>query len=131
MAVVTEDINSFTDNYDTLIGERGVVLSGGQKSRLALARALFKPHRLLILDDVLSAVDHETEQMINQRLSDDACERTTVVISHRISALTQCDHILVLDKGRIIDQGKHVDLIQRDGIYKFSWDYQNMSTADD
>ena len=127
LAVVSADIETFTDQYDTLIGERGVVLSGGQKTRLALSRALFKPHSFLILDDVLSAVDHETEQQLIANLQKDKDVRTTIIISHRISALTHCDHIIVLDKGRIIDQGNHNELIKKDGLYKFSWQYQKMT----
>ena len=127
LAVVSNDINSFTDRYDTLVGERGVVLSGGQKTRLALARALFKPHSLLILDDVLSAVDHETEQQLIQNLQQDKDARTTVIISHRISALTHCDHIIVLDKGKMIDEGSHSDLIKKEGLYKYSYEYQKMT----
>tara|TARA_A100001015_G_scaffold16268_2_gene19045 strand:- start:4402 stop:6147 length:1746 start_codon:yes stop_codon:yes gene_type:complete len=127
LAVVSADIETFTEQYDTLIGERGVVLSGGQKTRLALSRALFKPHSFLILDDVLSAVDHETEQQLIANLQKDKDVRTTIIISHRISALTHCDHIIVLDKGRIIDQGNHNELIKKDGLYKFSWQYQKMT----
>jgi ATP-binding cassette subfamily B multidrug efflux pump len=127
LAAVDGDIQRFSDQYNTLVGERGVVLSGGQKTRLALARALFKPHSLLILDDVLSAVDHETEQELISNLQNDKMARTSVIISHRISALTQCDHIIVLDKGRIVDQGSHQDLLASEGLYHYSWQYQKMT----
>ena len=127
LAAVDGDIQRFSDQYNTLVGERGVVLSGGQKTRLALARALFKPHSLLILDDVLSAVDHETEQELISNLQHDKMARTSVIISHRISALTQCDHIIVLDKGRIVDQGSHQDLLASEGLYHYSWQYQKMT----
>ena len=127
LACVDADIQQFPNQYDTLIGERGVILSGGQKSRLALTRALYKPHALIILDDVLSAVDHDTEQQLIQNLIHSPNKATRIIISHRISALTQCQHIIILDKGKIIDQGTHQDLIQKEGIYKHTWAYQRMN----
>ncbi len=125
-ACFTKDIHAFSKSYDTLIGEKGVILSGGQKKRLALARALYKEHKLLIIDDVLSALDHEIEHHINRNLHAHQPDCTSIIISNRISALEHCDHILVLDKGAIIDHGTHTSLIQKEGLYKDTWEYQQL-----
>lgn len=127
LAEVYGDIQLFPNTFNTIIGERGVVLSGGQKGRLSLARALNKPHQLLILDDVLSAVDHETEVKLT-RMIQRIKENTVVMVSHRVSALKHCDHILVLDNGRIVDQGSHDELTSRDGIYEHTWNYQQLES---
>ena len=128
-ASVHEDILLFPKAYKTLIGEKGIVLSGGQKNRLTLARAFFKPHKLLILDDVLSSVDHDTEQKLISELTNTEDPKTLIIISHRISALTKCDNIIVLENGHLTASGTHEELIQQPGIYADTWSYQNLVAA--
>jgi ATP-binding cassette subfamily B protein len=111
-------VKSFKDAYQTVLGERGVTLSGGQKQRLAIARALLKKPKILILDDSLSAVDTETEAQILQNLYKDAKEMTLIIISHRVSTVQQADKIIVLENGIIVSQGVHNELINIDGYYK-------------
>jgi ATP-binding cassette subfamily B protein len=111
-------VKSFKDAYQTVLGERGVTLSGGQKQRLAIARALLKKPKILILDDSLSAVDTETEAQILQNLYKDTKEMTLIIISHRVSTVQQADKIIVLENGIIVSQGTHNELINIDGYYK-------------
>jgi len=125
-ACVTSDVKAFPDAFGTIVGEKGVILSGGQKNRLTLARALYKPHAILILDDILSAVDHKTEKQLVDQLVKDKEKVTTVIVSHRVSALTHCDNILILDDGEIVDQGTHSTLISKDGLYQKTWQYQKL-----
>lgn len=116
-AQVREDVESFEDGFDTVIGERGVTLSGGQKQRSTLARALLLRPRILILDDCLSAVDTNTEEAILGHLRLIMKQRTTILIAHRISTLRGADHIIVLDEGRVVEQGRHDELVAMEGIY--------------
>jgi ATP-binding cassette subfamily B protein len=111
-------VKSFKDAYQTVLGERGVTLSGGQKQRLAIARALLKKPKILILDDSLSAVDTETEAQILQNLYKDTKEMTLIIISHRVSTVQQADKIIVLENGIIVSQGAHNELVNVDGYYK-------------
>ena len=104
--------------YDTLVGERGVTLSGGQKQRIAIARTLMKDNDILIFDDSLSAVDTETDMQIRAALKSRSHKATTIIISHRITTLSEADHILVLDQGRVVDQGTHQELCARPGLYQ-------------
>ena len=104
--------------YDTLVGERGVTLSGGQKQRIAIARTLMKDNDILIFDDSLSAVDTETDMQIRVALRARAHKATTIIISHRITTLSEADCILVLDQGRVVDQGTHAELCARPGLYQ-------------
>ena len=114
---LTEDIRSFESGFDTMVGERGVMLSGGQKQRVSIARALIRNPGILILDDVTSAVDTETEAKIFSRLKDVMVGRTTLIISQRISTIRNMDKIIFMEKGRIVEQGTHEDLIKKNGLY--------------
>jgi len=124
-AALHEVILSFPDGYNTLVGEKGVTLSGGQKQRLAIARAILKNPRLLILDDSTSAVDVETEAEIRQALGKLMLGRTTFIIAHRIQSVMMADLILVLDKGEIVQMGTHEELLnQPDGMYRRIYELQ-------
>jgi ATP-binding cassette subfamily B protein len=123
-AAIHDVIVSFPSGYDTLVGEKGVTLSGGQKQRVAIARTLLKNPRLLILDDSTSSVDTETEEEIRGALERLMRGRTTLVIAHRIQSVMQADQILVLDHGRIVQQGKHEELLAQPGIYRQIYDVQ-------
>jgi ATP-binding cassette subfamily B protein len=112
-----KDVEDFPARYDTMIGERGVTLSGGQKQRTAIARAVAKDPRVLILDDALSAVDTYTEAEILKRLRGVMRERTSIIVAHRISTVKDADEILVLDEGTIAERGTHRDLLGRNGLY--------------
>lgn len=114
---IARDIEDFPKKYDTMIGERGITLSGGQKQRTSIARALARQPRILILDDALSAVDTYTEEEILKRLRSVMAERTSIIISHRISTVKDADLIVVLDDGRIVERGSHNELVAIGGIY--------------
>ncbi len=117
IAQIHDDIMGFPRGYDTMSGERGITLSGGQKQRVAIARALLINPHVLILDDAFSAVDTETEEQILERLHGFMKERTTILISHRISTVKNADHIFVIDQGKIAEEGNHEQLIAQNGIY--------------
>lgn len=114
---IDKEIQDFTDGYDTTVGERGVTLSGGQKQRVAIARALAVKPRILVLDDSLSSVDTETEAAILSRLKKDISDLTSILIAHRISTIQNADSIIVMDDGRIVEQGTHSELLKHDGFY--------------
>ena len=119
-------ITKADQSWDTLVGERGVTLSGGQKQRVAIARTLLKDNHVLIFDDSLSAVDTETDAQIRSALHDRAKDTTTLIISHRITTLSQADFILVLEDGRVADQGTHTELCSRPGLYQRINNIQNV-----
>lgn len=126
MANLAEDIGRFPAGYDTLVGERGITLSGGQRQRTAIARALLTDPPILILDDPLSAVDARTEEAILRELSLYYGNRTVIVISHRLSALRDCDQIVYLEEGRIVEQGSHDRLVSMAGRYAALWQEQQL-----
>lgn len=116
-AQVHHNVTELPSGYDTLLGERGVTLSGGQKQRVSIARAVIREPRILVFDDPLSAVDTATEEAILKDLERVMKGRTTVIISHRISAVQGADHIIVLDHGRIVEEGRHRQLLEQGGLY--------------
>jgi ATP-binding cassette subfamily B protein len=123
-AAIDQVIASFHEGYNTLVGEKGVTLSGGQKQRVAIARTLLKDPRILILDDSTSSVDTETEAEIRTALQSLMKNRTTFIIAHRIQSVMDADLILVLDKGQVIQQGTHAELVAQDGVYRQIYDIQ-------
>ena len=129
-AALGPDLERMPMGLETLVGERGITLSGGQKQRVALARAMLKPCELLILDDVLSAVDHDTERVLVDRIHGLAGARSLLVVSHRISVLERADRVIVLDRGRVVDEGRHDELAARPGPYREAWRRQAEETGD-
>ncbi|CUS80202.1 ATP-binding cassette, subfamily B [Candidatus Kryptonium thompsonii] len=117
IAHIYDEVIEFPNGFDTIVGERGITLSGGQRQRVGLARALIKKPKILILDDSLSSVDAYTEEMILKSLKEFRAGRTTIIISHRITAVKDADFIIVLDDGEIVEQGTHDELLELGGIY--------------
>jgi ATP-binding cassette subfamily B protein len=117
IAHIYDEVMEFPNKFDTIVGERGITLSGGQKQRVGLARALIKEPKILILDDSFSSVDAYTEEMILKNLKEYRKGRTTIIISHRITAVKDADFIIVLDDGEIVESGTHDELIELGGIY--------------
>ena len=130
VAAVDDAIEGFPDGYDTLVGERGVTLSGGQKQRVAIARMLMQKTPIKIFDDSLSAVDAETDAKIRAALKTGTADSTVILISHRVATIQHADRIIVLDIGRVVQQGTHEELAAQDGIYGRVWRIQN-SVDDD
>lgn len=123
-AQLHNDVLRFPEQYDTILGERGITLSGGQRQRTAIARALIRNPKILIFDDSLSAVDTQTEEQILNMLEEVKKERTTIIISHRISAVKLTDSIVVLDKGMIVEHGTHEELLELNGMYATMYNQQ-------
>ncbi len=119
-----EFIRRFPEGYDTFVGERGVKLSGGERQRIAIARALLKDAPILVLDEATSSLDSESEKLIQDALQDLMKDRTVIVIAHRLSTIMAMDRILVLQKGAIVDQGTHEDLLANKGLYHHLWNIQ-------
>jgi ATP-binding cassette subfamily B protein len=116
-AVVHDNIEGFNKGYDTILGERGITLSGGQKQRISIARAIIKKPEILLFDDCLSAVDTETEEAILNNLFEICKDKTTIIVSHRVSSAKNADKIIILENGKIIQQGFHNQLINENGYY--------------
>ena len=123
-AAVHDAIVGFPNGYSTLVGERGITLSGGQKQRIAIARALLRDPRILILDDATSSVDMETEAAIREALGRLMEGRTTFIIAHRIQSVVNADQILVLEGGKVVQQGTHEELVEQPGFYRDIYDLQ-------
>jgi subfamily B ATP-binding cassette protein MsbA len=110
-------VERLPEGYDTLVGERGVKLSGGQRQRVAIARAILKDPAVLILDEATSNLDTESERLIEDAMTRLLVGRTTLIIAHRLSTVRRADRLVVLDRGRIVEQGTHAQLLERRGLY--------------
>jgi ATP-binding cassette subfamily B protein len=124
-------VEALPEGYDTRVGERGVKLSGGQRQRLAIARAMLQDPAILVLDEATSAVDTETELLIQRGLARLTADRTTLVIAHRLSTVRDADLILVVDEGRVVERGSHEELLAAEGLYATLWNVQAGGTADE
>ncbi|MGB1072212.1 MAG: ABC transporter ATP-binding protein, partial [Planctomycetota bacterium] len=125
---IDQEIDKFPNGYEQRVGERGITLSGGQKQRIAIARAILQKPRILLLDDVLSAVDSETETSILEGLKDWTRDLTALIVTHRLSAVTHADEILVLDGGKVIERGTHSELLEKKGKYSELWRKQTIES---
>ena len=123
-AQIHDFILGLPQGYDTRVGERGLKLSGGEKQRVAIARTLLKDPPVLVLDEATSALDSRTETEIQTVLRDISRKRTTLVVAHRLSTIVDADEIIVLDQGRIVERGRHADLVRADGLYATMWTRQ-------
>ena len=118
-------ISQLPNGYETIVGKSGIKISGGQRQRLAIARAILKDAPILVLDEATSSLDSITEVQIQEAMNKAMADRTVTVIAHRLSTLLSMDNILVFDKGKIIEQGTHSELISKKGFYQSLWDSQS------
>jgi ATP-binding cassette subfamily B protein len=121
LAHIHEFIATLPDGYQTMVGERGLKLSGGEKQRVAIARVILKAPRILVFDEATSALDTKTEREIQASLAEVAAGHTTLVIAHRLSTVVDADEILVLEQGRVVERGHHRELLLRGGVYAAMW----------
>ena len=126
-----EFIQELPDGYETVVGERGVKLSGGQRQRIAIARAILKDAPILVLDEATSALDSESEALIQGALTNLMQGRTSIVVAHRLSTIAGLDEIVVLDDGKIVEQGTHRELLARGGEYQKLWSRQSGAFLDE
>jgi ATP-binding cassette subfamily B protein len=124
MAQIYDFIESLPEKWDTKVGERGLKLSGGEKQRVAIARAILKQPKILLLDEATSSLDSKTEKAIQSTLEEIAGHYTTLIIAHRLSSIVHADLIVVMEQGRIVEQGSHQELLQRKGLYAEMWQVQ-------
>jgi ATP-binding cassette subfamily B protein len=123
-ANIHDFISSLPDGYSTIVGERGLKLSGGEKQRIAIARVILKNPRILVFDEATSSLDSHSEQLILEALRDVAEKHTTLVIAHRLSTIIDADNIVVLERGRVVEQGSHQQLLDKHGLYAHLWKLQ-------
>ena len=123
---IHEEIKNFNKGYETLIGERGITLSGGQRQRLSIARALIKNSKIFLFDDCFSAIDTKTQKKILESLNHLNEKKTMIFISHNISSIINCNKVLVVDKGQIIQHGTNSELKEREGYYKYLFERQKI-----
>ena len=125
LAHAAEFIESLPASYQTLVGERGVKLSGGQRQRVAIARAILKDAPIMILDEATCSLDSESETLIQEALWTLMANRTAIVIAHRLSTVRRMDKLVVLEQGRIVEEGSHAELLSHGGIYAWLWSHQS------
>jgi ATP-binding cassette, subfamily B, bacterial MsbA len=125
-----EFVERLPDRYETVVGERGIKLSGGQRQRVAIARAILKDPAILILDEATSSLDTESERLIEDALSRLLVGRTTLIIAHRLSTVRRADRLVVLDRGRIVEEGSHSELLEFGGLYARLYQRQFREDAD-
>jgi len=128
-AQIHDFVADLPKGYDTMVGERGLKLSGGEKQRVAIARTLLKNPAILILDEATSALDSSTEREIQQALDEISQKHTTLVIAHRLSTIVNADKIIVLDSGRVTEAGTHMSLLKKRGLYAELWNRQKESAT--
>lgn len=131
MVQVYDDIMDMPEGFDTIVGEKGIALSGGQKQRLAMARAMILNPEILLLDDSLSAVDAKTEHAIIENVKEGRRDKTTIITAHRLSAVVHADMILVLENGRIIERGRHQELLEKKGWYYNTYRMQQLEMEEE
>ena len=120
-------IQNLEEKYDTIIGERGMKLSGGQRQRICIARAIYKDPPILVLDEATSSLDSEAEKKVQTAIEKVMKNRTSIIIAHRLSTIKNCDKIIIIDKGKIVGEGSHNDLIKKNNMYKKLIEMQNIT----